>query len=196
FVACLLAATMSVAFWFASPSLRERVHRSIYEFREYSATNEATPIGQHLAFLKGSLTIISSAPLIGHGTGSIAQEFREVTSDGSGATGVATVNPHNQTFAVAIQVGLLGAIVLWSTWIAHFRLFRGHNAIAWSGAVIVTENVVSSTVHTHLFDSAHGWLYVLGVGVLGGMMLRQQTESSATTAAGSAETYDLMLLFI
>ena len=54
----MLAATVSVAFWFASPSLRERVHHSINEFREYGATNKATPTGQHLAFLKESLTII------------------------------------------------------------------------------------------------------------------------------------------
>ena len=179
--ACVLAATVSVTFWFASPGLRERVHHSIDEFREYSVTNKATSIGQHVAFLKELLTIISSAPLIGHGTGSIAKEFRQVTSGGSGASGVATVNPHNQTFAVAIQIGLVGAIVLWSMWLAHLRLFRGEGVIAWIGTVVVIENIVSSFVHSHLFDSIHGWLYVFGVGVLGGMALRQQTEALVTT---------------
>ena len=89
---------------------------------------------------------------------------------------MATVNPHNQTFAVAIQIGLLGAIVLWSMWIAHLRLFRGEGGIAWFGTVLVVETIVSSTVHSHLFDFANGWLYVFGVGVLGGMALRQQTK--------------------
>jgi len=32
---------------------------------------------------------------------------------------------------------------------------------------VVAENIVSSTVHTHLFDFSNGWLYVFGVGVLG-----------------------------
>src|SRR5262249_39844002 len=68
--ACLVAAAVSVAFWVVSPSLRDRVHNSLDEITQYSATNEATAIGQHLAFLTESLTIISSAPLIGHGTGS------------------------------------------------------------------------------------------------------------------------------
>jgi O-antigen ligase len=175
---CLLAAAVSVACWLTSASLRERVHNSIDEFREYSAADKDTPIGQHVAFLKESLTIISSAPVLGHGTGSITKEFGQVTSGKTGAAGVFTVNPHNQTFAVAIQIGLLGAIVLWSMWIAHLRLFRGEGAIAWIGTVIVIENIISSTVHSHLFDSAHGWLYVFGVGVLGGMALRQRTESS------------------
>jgi O-antigen ligase len=178
-IAFLVAAAVSIAFWVVSPGLRERVHNSIGEITEYIATNKATPIGQHLAFLTESLTIISSAPLIGHGTGSIAKEFRQITSGASEAAGIVTVNPHNQTFAVAIQIGLLGAIVLWSMWIAHFLLFRGEGSIAWFGTVIVIENIVSSTVHSHLFDSAHGWFYVFGVGVLGGMALHKRTEPAA-----------------
>ena len=62
-------------------------------------------------------------------------------------------------------------------WIAHFQLFRGESATAWIGTIIVIENIISSAVHSHLFDSAHGWLYVFGVGVLGGMALRQRFES-------------------
>jgi len=49
-------------------------------------------------------------------------------------------------------------------WIAHF-LFRNAGITAWLGTVIVVDNVVCSTVHSELFD---GWLYVFGVGVLGG----------------------------
>jgi O-antigen ligase len=179
--ACVLAAALGVAFWSTSASLRERVHHSIDELREYNASNEATPIGQHVAFLKESLIIISSAPVLGHGTGSIAKEFRQVTSGGSGAAGVVTTNPHNQTFVLAIQIGLLGAIVLWSMWIAHLRLFRGEGIIAWFGIVIVVENIVSSTVHSHLLDFAHGWLYVFGVGVLGGMALQNRMIGQCAT---------------
>ena len=174
--AFVLAAALSVAFWFTSPSLRAHVYNSLDEFREYNTENTATSIGRHVAFLKESLAIISSAPLIGHGTGSIAEEFRQVTSGKVGAAAVPTVNPHNQTFAVAIQIGLIGAIVLWSMWIAHIRLFGSEGITAWFGTVIVVENIVSSAVHSHLFDFANGWLYVFGVGVLGGMVLRRQSK--------------------
>ena len=187
FAACLLAAAVSIVFWLVSPSLRERVHNSIDEISEYSAANKATSIGRHLAFLKESLTIISSAPLIGHGTGSIAKEFRKVTAGGEGAAAIATVNPHNQTFAVAIQIGLLGALVLWSMWIAHLLLFRGAGISAWLGCVVVIENIVSSSFHSHLFDSTHGWLYVFGVGVLGGMAQRRQGDSAAAIAVAQKE---------
>jgi hypothetical protein len=57
-------------------------------------------------------------------------------------------------------------------WIAHLRLFRGPGLLPWCGLLIVIENMASSAVHSHLFDFAHGWLYVFGVGACGGMVLR------------------------
>lgn len=172
--ACVTAVVIGAVFWLASPSLRARVHDSIEETREYRATNKVSSTGLHAAFLKESLVIILSAPILGHGTGSIPEEFRQVTAGGTGAAAVASVNPHNQTFAVAIQLGLLGALVLWAMWVAHFWLFRGEGLAAWIGTVVVVENIVSSSVHSHLFDFTNGWLYVFGVGVLGGMVLRER----------------------
>jgi O-antigen ligase len=45
---------------------------------------------------------------------------------------------------------------------------------AWFGTIIVVQNIVSSLFNSHLFDFTSGWLYVFGVGVLGGMVLRQK----------------------
>ncbi|HEV2625600.1 MAG TPA: O-antigen ligase family protein [Xanthobacteraceae bacterium] len=166
--AMLLSLILGGAVWFSAPVLRGRIEASITEMQEYRAADKATSIGEHVAFLKESWMIIASAPIIGHGTGSIAEEFRH-----SGASATATVNPHNQTFAVAIQLGIVGATALWAMWIAHLALFRGQSVVAWLGLVVVVENILSSTVHSHLFDFNSGWLYVFGVGVLGGTMLRE-----------------------
>ena len=76
-----------------------------------------------------------------------------------------TVNPHNQTFAIAIQLGVIETLALWAMWTAHFLLFRSGGITAWLGTVIVVDNVVCSTVHSQLFDFNNGWLYVFGVGV-------------------------------
>jgi O-antigen ligase len=173
----MLAISVGAAGWGASPVLRERIEASVRELQDYRAANKATSIGEHLAFLKESWTIITSAPVIGHGTGTIPEEFHRVTAGETGVSGLATVNPHNQTFAVAIQLGVLGAIVLWAMWLAHLALFRGESAIAWLGLVTVSENVISSTAHSHLFDFNNGWLYVFSVGVLGGMTLRGPVAS-------------------
>jgi O-antigen ligase len=171
--AILLSLVLGGAVWFSAPMLRGRIEASITEMQEYRAADKATSIGEHIAFLKESWMIIASAPIIGHGTGSIAEEFRRITAGNTGVSAKATVNPHNQTFAVAIQLGLVGAIVLWAMWIAHLALFRVESVVGWLGLVVVVENVLSSTVHSHLFDFNSGWLYVFGVGVLGGTMLRE-----------------------
>ena len=59
-------------------------------------------------------------------------------------------------------------------WITHFILFRGASFAAWVGAVVVVDNVVSSSVNSHLSDFTQGWLYVFGVGVIGGTVLRDR----------------------
>jgi O-antigen ligase len=36
------------------------------------------------------------------------------------------------------------------------------------------QNIFTSLLNSHLFDFSEGWLYVLGVGIAGGMTLRGQ----------------------
>jgi O-antigen ligase len=172
--ACCAALVLGSALWALSPSLRARLHASLDEIQRYRVSRDMTSIGLHAAFFKESIGIVATAPILGHGTGTIIAQFRHATEDGRGADAVVTDNPHNQTFAVAIQIGIVGAFVLWAMWIAHLLLFRGEGLASWLGPVVVVENIVSSIAHSHLFDFANGWLYVFGVGVLGGMALRER----------------------
>ena len=123
--------------------------------------------------------------MIGHGTCSLPEQYRRAAAGETGAGAVATVNPHNQIFAVAVQLGLLGTAVLLAMWIAHFVLFRDGSLAAWIGTIIVVENVTSSLFNSHLFDFTQGWLYVFGVGIVGGTVLRAQ--DSVPTAAPMAK---------
>jgi hypothetical protein len=175
--------------WFASPMLRNRITASIVDMQKYNEAGETTSIGEHIVFLEESLTIIASAPIIGHGTGSITQEFQRTTAGKTGVSATPTVNPHNQTFAVAIQLGVVGAVVLWAMWIAHIGLFMGPGAFAWLGLVLVAENILSSTVHSHLFDFNSGWLYVFGVGVLGGTVLGERERASKKPNSPNVDNY-------
>jgi O-antigen ligase len=179
----LVAIMVGSIMWVASPVLRDRIMGSIVELQKYQA-NEPASIGEHISFLRGSLTIIAAAPTVGHGTGSIATEFQRVTAGQTGAAATPTVNPHNQTFAIAVQLGLMGAVALWAMWIAHIALFTNRSSLAWLGLVLVAENILSSTVHTHLFDFNNGWLYVFGVGVLGGTISGRQGGGSKKAELG------------
>jgi len=62
-------------------------------------------------------------------------------------------------------------------WIAHLWLFRGGGLTAWFGLLVVVQNIVSSLFNSHLFDFTSGWLYVFGVGVAGGMVLRKRNSA-------------------
>ena len=88
-------------------------------------------------------------------------------------------NPHwIATKSVAIQWGLLGVIALYAMWFFHFRLFRAEGVVAWIGLTVVVQNVFSSLLNSHLIDFHEGWLYVLGVGVAGGVQRALLPESS------------------
>jgi O-antigen ligase len=71
-----------------------------------------------------------------------------------------------------VQWGLLGVVLLYAMWFAHLRLFTGNDLPAWIGLVVVVQNITSSLVNSHLTDFHEGWIYVLGVGVAGGMVLK------------------------
>jgi O-antigen ligase len=161
--------------WSASPYLHVRLTRSVTEYEAYRTKNEPNSTGLHLEFLRKSLGFVETAPIIGHGTGSIPEQFRLSESGHDSASAFHSENPHNQIFAVAIQLGLIGTAVLIAMWIAHLLLFTGGSGlIAWFGTIVVVQNIVSSLFNSHLFDFTSGWLYVFGVGVIGGMVLRQK----------------------
>jgi O-antigen ligase len=181
--AVLLGAVVGAAVWFGSPYLHERVAASARELESYRANDTVNSTALHAEFLRKSLLFVESAPIIGHGTGSIPELFRNSTSGHDSASSMRSENPHNQILAVAIQLGLVGAAVLLAMWIAHLLLFLGGGGLtAWIGLIVVVQNVVSSLFNSHLFDFTSGWLYVFGVGVAGGMLLRER-DSAATSAA-------------
>src|SRR5262249_14565280 len=118
-VACLIAVVLAPALWFASPHLRFFILDLFSALHDYFVSNAVTSSGLHIEFLRKSAEIVADAPVFGHGTGSIAEEFRRFAAGEAGAGAVVSVNPHNQIFAVAIQIGCLGAAVLIAMWIAH-----------------------------------------------------------------------------
>ena len=106
------AILIAIVGWFSSPYLRERTTNVWTEIKTYEASNQRTSSGERIEFWKKSIEFIRQAPVFGHGTGSIRALFEKAAVGKSGAAGVAAANPHNQTFAVAIQLGLVGAVVL------------------------------------------------------------------------------------
>jgi len=166
--------------WFSSPYLRARILHGQTEVYQYWTQNADTSAGERLEFWRKSLRFIAAAPVIGHGTGSIKEQFRGAVGT-SGPSTIVSNNPHQQTLTVAIQLGLLGVVVLYAMWIAHLVLFRGGGLIGWCGLLVVAQNIVSSLFNSFLFDFTQGWLYVFGVGMIGGAILNLRDREPAVS---------------
>ena len=154
------------------------------DYRVYKERNQPTSIGLRLEFWEKSLRFFAEAPVIGHGTGSTRGLF-EAAATGPAvlAQGQVIGNPHNQTLNVAVQWGAIGVVILYAMWFSHFALFRGEGLAAWIGLMVVLQNMFSSLFNSHLFDFHEGWMYVLGVGIAGGMVLRARSEAESSGTA-------------
>jgi O-antigen ligase len=170
----LLVGSVVVAavIWMTSPYLRNRVEAVELEYQYYHEKNAASSTGLRLEYWRKSLRFFADAPLLGNGTGSTKGLFERDAIGQSGASADVIGNPHNQTLNVAVQWGLVGGIVLYGMWFCHLFLFRGTNLAAWVGLLVVSQNIVSSLFNSHLFDFHEGWMYVLGVGTAGGMVMK------------------------
>jgi len=170
-IVCLTVLLGGLA-WTTSPKLRGTAERFLSDYRLYHQQNAPTSLGLRLVFWQKSLRFISEAPIFGHGTGSIRGLFEEAAINQRGADAEVIGNPHNQTLNVAVQWGAIGVALLYAMWLIHLLLFRGEGLAAWIGLMIVLQNVFTSLFNSHIFDFHEGWMYVLGVGVAGGMVLR------------------------
>ncbi|UGX95880.1 O-antigen ligase family protein [Bradyrhizobium barranii subsp. barranii] len=181
-VAGAATALIAVALWAVSPHLRATVGKfqSDYERSLEAENNSISGMGSRLEYWRKSLGFVADAPLIGHGTGSIRGLFVGVAAKphDDPLRGEIVSNPHNQTLSNAVQWGMVGVLVLYALWIAHLLMFRGEGLACWIGMLVVVQNMLSSLLNTHLFDFTSGWIYVLGVGVAGGMALAAKRASS------------------
>ncbi len=167
-----------------SPYLQNRLHTLVQETKSYSPDRQTdASAAVRVEFWRRSLLIIEAAPWFGHGTGSIQQQFEKTATGTSGLSALVTRNPHNQTLAIAIQLGALGAILLWLMWLCHLWLFRAADTISLIGSIVVIQSIVGCLFNSHLSDFTQGSLYVIGVGVVGGMVARAKQPLSAATPA-------------
>jgi O-antigen ligase len=177
-VLCVTTALAAVA-WAASPQLQRTTESFLSQYQDYKEQNVETSVGLRLQFWQKSLRFFAEAPVFGHGTGSTRGLFEQAAVGQVGAAAEVIGNPHNQTLNVAVQWGVAGIVVLYAMWLRHLLLFRGDGLASWIGLLVVVQNIFTSLFNSHLFDFHEGWIYVLGVGVAGGMVLKTASHRLA-----------------
>lgn len=181
----LIAGVAAMLAWSFAPTVRGNINAVLQEVTTFeSSSTVRTRAGERLEFWRKSAGFFAEAPLIGHGTGSVPLQFRRAAVGQTGMAALASENPHNQTLAIAIQLGLLGVGALFAMWFVHAATFWRDGLVGWVGLVVVTQNIVSSLFNSHLADFTQGWGYVIGVGVAAGMVLKQR-ESPAPPSSGT-----------
>jgi O-antigen ligase len=85
---------------------------------------------------------------------------------------------------IAVQWGTIGVVLLYAMWLVHLLLFRGEGLVAWIGLLVVVQNIFTSLFNSHLFDFHEGWMYVLGVGIAGGMTLAAKQRRVSAEPVG------------
>jgi hypothetical protein len=169
-----------------SPSLEWTLKTFSRDYQLYEQEQIPTSFGERTTYWRYALKFIEDAPLVGHGTGSSKGLFERAAHEKDWAKGIRVFpNPHNQTLNVAIQWGALGVIVLYAMWMVHLMMFRGGDFANWIGLLVVAQNILTSVFNSHIFDFQEGWMYVLGVGIAGGMVLKSKAVPAASKAAGS-----------
>ena len=184
------AALLAWLAWTISPALRATTGSFFDQYQVYKEQNVDSSVGLRLQFWQKSLRFFAEAPVFGHGTGSTRGLFEQAAMGQAGAAAVVIGNPHNQTLNVAVQWGVAGIVVLYAMWLRHLLLFRGEGLASWIGLLVVVQNIFTSLFNSHLFDFHEGWMYVLGVGVAGGMVLKgsQRAASGPENSAQSGNS--------
>ncbi len=177
-VALCAAAVLAALVWNVSPHLRATIAKFFTDYQHTAIQNNESGIGSRLLYWQKSLRFFAEAPVIGHGTGSARGLFEQAAVGQAGARGMVVTNPHNQTLNVAVQWGVIGVAVLYAMWLIHLLLFRGEGLANWIGLLVVVQNISTSLFNSHLFDFHEGWMYVLGVGVAGGMVLAARRDEA------------------
>ena len=183
------AIVLAALAWTASPHLRWTTATFLRDYQIYRELDQPTSIGMRLEFWEKSLRFFAEAPIIGHGTGSTRGLFEQAATGPKVLAGGQVVsNPHNQTLNVAVQWGVVGIVVLYAMWLAHLLLFRGEGLVAWIGLLVVVQNIFTSLFNSHIFDFTAGWMYVLGVGIAGGMVLKTGSREPTSGPRNSVKS--------
>lgn len=160
--------------WLTSSNLQHRTNSILLEYSKYGASNEITSTGMRLEYWRKSLNFFQESPVFGHGTGSVQMLFDRAAQGQTGLAAETISNPHNQTLSVAVQWGSIGCIILYAMWICHLGFFRGAGFYPWLGFIVVVQNMISSLFNSHLFDFVPGWIYVIGISLAAGTILREE----------------------
>ncbi|MCP4340273.1 MAG: O-antigen ligase family protein [Desulfobulbaceae bacterium] len=107
----VFTACIGIGIFNTSDIFKERIDLTLHNLKNYDAEekNSKTGLGLRLDWYQNSIALVKEKPLLGYGTGSF--EIAQMPLIEGKAT-QATGDPHNEYFLTAVQIGLVGCVVL------------------------------------------------------------------------------------
>lgn len=161
----VLTSLMTLAF-FTSDDFQSRITESVNDIRIHmpGEYDHYSGLRYRLEYYQTTIKVIKKNLLIGHGTGSLATEFKIIADQEDLRT---TDNPHNEFMMITSQIGLIGLFVLcgmlYFQWRASLSLDVEYRYIL--QGVLVTM-ISGSMMNSLLLDSGEGKFYVILVAIL------------------------------
>lgn len=110
-------------------------------------------MGQRYTFWHYSLKLMAEKPLVGHGTGSFAQEYQRIAK----GERFITQHPHNEFLLIGVQLGLLGLIPYFGFLVSQFFCsLKLPDQDRWLAQGLLVSLLIISLFNTPFFDHTEG----------------------------------------
>lgn len=161
-IGCVFIAYQSI------PSLHQsRLLEIKQEIAAHDAVTNRTSAGERMEFYHNALILIGRNPILGNGTGSFEQEYRNLAK--TQKTGRDYVpNPHNQFLLTTEEIGLVGLLVLMLFWFTHWRTSYKLESMQYQITLrgLILTIFIGSFFNSLLLDAGEGRFYCVIAGVL------------------------------
>ncbi len=156
------ALTILVALaFFTSTDFRDRITESVSDVQSHvpGEYNHVSGIRYRIEYYLTTIKVMKKSPLIGHGTGSLATEYKIIADEEGLRT---TDNPHNEFMMITAQLGVIGLFLLcgllYSHWRSSSRLDKEYRHIQYGLLVTMISGCMLNSL---LLDSGEGKFYVI-----------------------------------
>jgi O-antigen ligase len=159
-IASLSLSILLITAYMGSDKFRDRINGSITEYNEHVPGNyeHVSGLRYRLEFYNITGEIMAELPFMGHGTGSLKEEYRKLAEPRGMYV---TDNPHNEFMMILVQIGLPGLAVLltllYLQWKASLRL-SDYDKFIVQGVWITFAS--GSILNSLLLDGGEGRFYV------------------------------------
>lgn len=157
--AILLACLLAVVTFSTSPNFSSRVREAVSEIQHYQPASSRSSLGMRFDWWQNSMDLIGQKPIFGHGTGSFKAAQSALIKNSQTES---TDNPHNEYFLIAVQSGLVGAVLFIALLAAQFFSSLNLNpAQKYLLQGVVVAMACGCLMNSFLYDSHQGHFYAI-----------------------------------